>query len=53
MLNVWLQRDLEASWGKLLNAMQNVDIYRPSPSIKTGNVFVYKYNNIIYLNMYM
>ena len=38
MLNVWLQRDAEASWGKLLIAMQNAGIYHPSPSIKIGIV---------------
>ena len=38
MLKVWLQRDTEASWGKLLIAIQNADIYRPSPSIKAGTV---------------
>ena len=34
VLKVWLQRDPEASWGKLLNAIQNADIYCPSPSIE-------------------
>ena len=34
MLKVWLQRDPEASWGKLLNAIQNADIYHSSPSIE-------------------
>ena len=38
MLNVWLQRDAEASWGKLLIAMQSEDIYRPSPRILAGTV---------------
>ena len=44
MLNVWLQRDAEASWGKLLNAIQNADIYRPGTGIQTGTVqtlFIY------------
>ena len=40
MLKVWLQRDAEASWGKLLIAMQNADIYRPSPSILAGTILI-------------
>ena len=34
VLNFWLQRDVKASWGKLLNAIHNADNYRPSPSIE-------------------
>ena len=41
MLKVWLQRDVEASWGKLLKAVQNADIHCPSPSIKAGTVQFY------------
>ena len=40
MLKVWLQRDPEASWGKLLNAIENADIHHRSGSVKTGMIFI-------------
>ena len=40
MLKVWLQRDPEASWGKLLNAIQNADIHHHSGSVKTSMIFI-------------
>ena len=53
MFKVWLQRDVEPSWKKLLIAMQNADIYRPSPRIIAGTVqtlYTYVHSTVMYVH---